>query len=44
MLEFEDDLYNNKFAVTSTIGMIKVMKKIDRIKEEELKKIKPEIE
>ena len=44
MLEFEDDLYNNKYAVNSTIGMIKVMKKVDKIKDEELKKIKPEIE
>lgn len=40
----EDNIYKNKYAVRSTIGEIKVLKKLDRIKEEEGTKIKPEIE
>ncbi len=44
MLDMEDELYKNKFAVKSTIGMIKVMKKIESIKESELEKLKPEFE
>lgn len=44
MIDMEDDLYKSKYAISSTIGMIKVMKKIDLIKEAELEKIKPEIE
>ena len=40
----EDNIYRNKYAVRSTIGEIKVLKKLDRIKEEEAARIKPEIE
>ena len=44
MLNMEDNIYTNKYAVASAIGIIKVMKKVDTIKEEELKKLKPEVE
>lgn len=44
MIEMEDRIYKNKFAVKAAIGIIKVMKKIEPIKEEELAKLKPEIE
>lgn len=40
----EDNIYRNKYAVRSTIGEIKVLKKLNRVKSEEEAKIKPEIE
>jgi hypothetical protein len=36
MLEMEDHLYRNKYAVKAALGLIKVYKKIDKIKEEEI--------
>lgn len=44
MLDMEDSIYKNKYAIKAAIGMIKVMKKIDGIKEQELAKLKPEVE
>lgn len=44
MVEMEDKIYKNKFAVKAAIGMIKTMKRVDPIKEEELAKLKPEYE
>lgn len=38
MIEMEDRIYKNKFAVKAALGMIRALKKIDRIKEEENKK------
>jgi hypothetical protein len=43
MLEMEDNIYKNKFAVKSAIGIIKVMRKVEKIKESERERIKPEI-
>jgi hypothetical protein len=44
MLEMEDKLYQNKYAVKAALGLIKVYQKIDKIKEEESVKFKPEID
>ena len=33
MVEMEDQIYKNKFAVKSAIGIIKIMKKVDHGKE-----------
>jgi hypothetical protein len=33
MLDMEDKVYKNKFAVKAALGIIKVMKKVDGIKD-----------
>lgn len=35
MLDMEDNIYKNKFAVKATIGLIKTMNRINKIKETE---------
>lgn len=45
MIAMEDQVYKNKFAVRAALGMIKTAKKVAKLNaEEELKKLKPEIE
>ncbi|CDW89756.1 n-alpha-acetyltransferase auxiliary subunit-like [Stylonychia lemnae] len=44
MLEMEDNIYKNKNAVRAAIGIIKTMKKVDKIREEEQKKFQPEFD
>jgi len=39
MIDMEDHLYKNKFAVKSALGMINAMKKLEKIKDEELLKL-----
>ena len=40
----EDNIYQNKNAVKAAVGIIKTMQKVDKIKEEEAKRFKPEID
>jgi N-alpha-acetyltransferase 15/16, NatA auxiliary subunit len=45
MLDMEDNIYCNKFAVQAALGMIKVAKKASKLNAaEEIARIKPEIE
>jgi hypothetical protein len=40
----EDELLKNKHPVKSAIGLIKVLRRVDKVKEEEAKKLGPELE
>lgn len=44
MIEMEDHIYQNKFAVKAAVGIINTMMKLESIKDEELEKVKPEFE
>lgn len=44
MLEMEDNIYKNKNAVKAAFGIIKTMNKVEKIKEEEEKRFKPEFD
>ncbi len=44
MLDMEDRIYQNKNSVRACIGIIKTMNKVQKHKEEEEKKFKPEAE
>jgi len=45
MLEMEDRVYRNKYAVRAALGTIKVFRRVSKLnKEEELAKLKPEVE
>jgi hypothetical protein len=44
MLDMEDHIYRNRYAVKAALGLIKIYKKLDTIKEEESKRFKPEHE
>jgi hypothetical protein len=43
MIDMEDNLYRNKYAVRASIGIIKVMRKVVGIKDDELNRIRPEM-
>lgn len=40
----EDHIYKNKYAVKAAYGLIKTMNKVDKIREEEEKRFKPEFD
>lgn len=40
----EDHLYRNKFAVKAALGLIKIYNKLDKIKDDDKAKFKPEYE
>jgi hypothetical protein len=45
MIDMEDRVYRNKYAVRAAIGMIKVARKASKINaQEEIDKLKPEID
>jgi hypothetical protein len=44
MLDMEDEMHRNKNAVRAAIGLIRTMNKVNKIKEAELEKLKPEAE
>ena len=45
MIDMEDRVYRNKYAVRAAIGMIKVARKASKINaQEEIEKLKPEID
>ena len=44
MIDFEDNLYRNKFARYAAIGLIKTTKQIAKVAEEEKKKVEKEHE
>lgn len=45
MIEMEDHVYRNKYAVRAALGTIKVARKVNKLnREEELAKLKPEVE
>jgi len=44
MIEMEDNVYYNKYAVRYALGTIKTLRKLDKIKTEESAKFKPEFE
>jgi hypothetical protein len=45
MIDMEDRVYRNKYAVRAAIGMIKVAKKATKLNaQEEVAKMKPEID
>lgn len=44
MLDMEDNTHRNKNAVRAALGMIRTLSKVDKIKESELEKLKPEAE
>jgi hypothetical protein len=45
MIDMEDRVYRNKYAVRAAIGMIKVAKKVTKLNaQEEVTKMKPEID
>jgi hypothetical protein len=45
MIDMEDRVYRNKYAVRAAIGMIKVARKATKLNaQEEVAKMKPEIE
>jgi len=43
MLDMEDKVYQNKYAVRAALGLIKTMNKVEKIKEEEQKRFSKEI-
>ena len=44
MIEMEDKIYRNEYAVQAALGLIKSLKKVEKIKEEENKKNEEEFE
>lgn len=44
MLDMEDNVYKNKYAVKSALGSIKVLRKLSKIQKEELERFNPERE
>lgn len=44
MIDVEDNLYKNTFAAQASIGMIKLMNKLEKIKEREQEEYKPKLE
>lgn len=40
----EDKIYKNRFAIRAALGTIKALRKLDKIKEKESEKFKPELE
>jgi hypothetical protein len=44
MVKMEDNIYKNKYAVRSAIGIIQILNKINKIRDAEYEKFKPELE
>lgn len=44
MLDMEDNIYKNKNAIIAAIGIMKSMRKVENIKEEEVKTFKIEFD
>ena len=44
MIDMEDEMHRNKNAIRAALGMIRTMSKVDKIKDAELEKLKPEHE
>lgn len=43
MIDMEDKVYKNKYAVKCALGMIKTLRKVEKVKTEESEKMKPEM-
>ena len=44
MIDMEDRIYKNNFAVKAALGLIRALKKVEKIKEEENKKNESEFD